>query len=252
MKTPRPLHRLSFICTISSYIVLWMIQPGAFSYAQLRHYHRADSMALAHEILSPGIPIALMIGGVVASQEDVRKPVQQWIPDWLHRQYTWEDYVQHSAYLFWGITLVESGATPRLAARQGLYLLCITAANALVTAGLKTTFHTRRPNGGLYAFPSGHTSHAFATATAFYLLTYPKYPFLRYVSFALASSVAIGRVVHNRHWVGDVLFGAGLGMMIPIVLDHYLFPLRCHSSPSGTNTVSFVAYPNGLGVRFGL
>jgi|GEM_PF-5311498 len=222
MKTPRRRHSLAFRLAIL-YPILFMMGAYTHGYAQ-RMYASfdIDSVIAADDLIAPALPIVLMVGGVTASQEDIRKPVQHWIGQKYITQYTWEDYVQHSAFLLWAITWADDGAPPSRVFRQGLYLISITAANALVTAGLKAAFRTRRPNGGLYAFPSGHTSHAFATATAFYLLTYPQYPILRYASFALASSVAIGRVIHNRHWVGDVLFGAGMGMMIPIVLDRYL------------------------------
>ena len=251
MKTPRP--RLKSPLTTTILYLLFLLGAHPSEYAQQVHTSlNGDTFVPAHELIAPTLPIVLMVGGMVASQEDIRSPVQQWIPAFLSDQYTWEDYVQHSAYLLWGVTWIDAGVSSRRIVKQGLYLFSITAANALVTAGLKAAFRTRRPNGGLYAFPSGHTSHAFATATAFYLLVYPKYPILRYASFALASSVAIGRVIHNRHWVGDVLFGAGLGIILPIALDRYLVPLRYHPTKSSSKALSFFALPNAMGIRYSL
>ena len=59
------------------------------------------------------------------------------------------------------------------------------------------------------AFPSGHTTLAFATAATLGI-TIPKWRVLFYV---LASVVAAERVAENAHYVTDVIAGAGLGTL---------------------------------------
>ncbi|MFN3455622.1 MAG: phosphatase PAP2 family protein [Pseudobdellovibrio sp.] len=75
--------------------------------------------------------------------------------------------------------------------------------------------HRTRPgNRGDYlpfpsSFPSGHTSSAFATATA---LSYAYGWKAGVPAFLLATSIGMARVVDNAHWLSDVTAGAALGI----------------------------------------
>ena len=66
--------------------------------------------------------------------------------------------------------------------------------------------------GGFDAFPSGHTTCAFALAAV--LSTF--YPRWRTVFFVLACLVAAARVVRGSHWVTDVVAGALLGTFVGV------------------------------------
>ena len=59
-------------------------------------------------------------------------------------------------------------------------------------------------------FPSGHVALAFATATAVAML-WPHAKW-RWIGYAIASIVAIERVLENSHWASDVVAGAALGI----------------------------------------
>ena len=59
-------------------------------------------------------------------------------------------------------------------------------------------------------FPSGHVSLAFATAAAVAML-WPHAKW-RWIGYAIASIVAIERVLENSHWASDVVAGAALGV----------------------------------------
>jgi membrane-associated phospholipid phosphatase len=75
--------------------------------------------------------------------------------------------------------------------------------------GLKYTVRRDRPTGECCAFPSGHAASAFATAAVLerhfgYRNSWP--------ALAIASYVATSRLVDDRHYISDVVFGAALGM----------------------------------------
>jgi hypothetical protein len=59
------------------------------------------------------------------------------------------------------------------------------------------------------AYPSGHASSIFATATA---LSYAYGWVAGAPSFALATAISAARVSENAHWLSDVVAGAGLGI----------------------------------------
>ena len=78
-----------------------------------------------------------------------------------------------------------------------------------LTIGLKVAVRRQRPEGSGYAFPSGHTTVSFASATVLqrhlgWRVGGPAY--------ALASYVALSRVQMRRHYLSDVAFGAALGI----------------------------------------
>lgn len=78
-----------------------------------------------------------------------------------------------------------------------------------LTQGVKFAVRRDRPTGECCAFPSGHSSAAFATASVIerhfgYRGAIP--------TFAIASYVAISRMHDNRHYLSDVLFGSALGV----------------------------------------
>lgn len=77
--------------------------------------------------------------------------------------------------------------------------------------GLKYTFRRERPDGSPLAFPSGHTTVSFASATVLQRHFGWK---IGVPSYALASYVAVSRVQMQRHYVSDVAFGAALGIAI--------------------------------------
>jgi membrane-associated phospholipid phosphatase len=71
--------------------------------------------------------------------------------------------------------------------------------------------HAFRPFSGANAFPSGHTTAAFAVATALdYSVEFKGSSTLFY---GLASLTAASRVYDGKHWVSDVVAGAVIGYL---------------------------------------
>lgn len=60
------------------------------------------------------------------------------------------------------------------------------------------------------AFPSGHTTVAFAAATV-YAMEYRDKPWVPILSYSAASLIGLSRLTENKHWATDVLVGAALG-----------------------------------------
>ena len=88
---------------------------------------------------------------------------------------------------------------------------------AIMTATVESMKHTitmRRPIGEeTNSFPSGHTARAFMAATLLNKEFGHLSPWIPVTSYAIASATAVGRLLNLRHWVSDVLVGAGIGVV---------------------------------------
>lgn len=105
--------------------------------------------------------------------------------------------------------------------KDALYLGINFGTNAAFTYGLKNAFNRPRPaisypqlitpyeDVSSLSFPSGHTSEAFSTATAF-SLKYPKW-YVIAPAYFWAGSVSYSRMNLGVHYPSDVLAGALLG-----------------------------------------
>ena len=78
---------------------------------------------------------------------------------------------------------------------------------------MKHNIYEKRPDiSGNNSFPSGHTSFAFMNAHIF-VKEYAKDNVLySSLAYTMATFTACMRVMNQRHWVGDVLAGAGIGL----------------------------------------
>ena len=81
--------------------------------------------------------------------------------------------------------------------------------------GIKYTASELRPDGSTRnSWPSGHTATAFVGATILhkeYGLT--RSPWYSIAGYSLATATGVMRVLNNRHWISDVLSGAGIGIL---------------------------------------
>lgn len=89
------------------------------------------------------------------------------------------------------------------------------AVMALAVNSTKYTVKEMRPdNSSANSFPSGHTATAFVAATVLhkeYGLT--RSPWFSVGGYAVAMGTGFMRVLNNRHWISDVMAGAGIGIL---------------------------------------
>ena len=100
---------------------------------------------------------------------------------------------------------------PRLLASAGLSY----AIMAGLVNGIKYSAKEMRPDGSsANSWPSGHTATSFVGATLLhkeYGLT--RSPWYSVAGYGVATATGVMRVLNNRHWVSDVMSGAGIGIM---------------------------------------
>ncbi len=71
-----------------------------------------------------------------------------------------------------------------------------------------------RPDNSTWnSFPSGHTATAFVGAELLRQKLPANYWYIGAIGYAAAATTAYLRIYHNRHWLGDTLAGAGIGIL---------------------------------------
>jgi len=84
--------------------------------------------------------------------------------------------------------------------------------NFVWTDVVKVAVGRERPNGQDHkSFPSGHTSNAFAMAS----VAHSHYGWkIGVPAYALAGLMGVSRIREDKHWLSDVVAGAGLGFVV--------------------------------------
>ena len=127
---------------------------------------------------------------------------------------------------------------------------------AALVNGIKYTAKEMRPDGSTAnSWPSGHTATSFVGATILhkeYGLT--RSPWFSVAGYGVATATGVMRVLNNRHWVSDVLSGAGIGIMsteLAYALSDVFFKgkgLLRNDLVGDINNPSFFSISMGLGL----
>ena len=89
---------------------------------------------------------------------------------------------------------------------------------------LKHLVKEERPDGSNnLSFPSGHTAAAFSSAQFLFREYKDKNFWLALTGYPIAVFTGIYRTFNDKHWVGDVVAGAGFGIL-STELAYWLFP----------------------------
>lgn len=87
---------------------------------------------------------------------------------------------------------------------------------------LKNTLKIERPDHSEFnSFPSGHSAVAFTASQVLYNEFNQTNKFIAYSGFLFSVSTGSLRVINNRHWIPDVLMGAGIGILVTNLVYHF-------------------------------
>ncbi|TDE11034.1 phosphatase PAP2 family protein [Dyadobacter psychrotolerans] len=163
-------------------------------------------------------PFALILAGFISnghSRESIKNEIAEERKEHIPRFKTkLDDYLQFSPLaVAYGLDAAGVKSNTDFVNRSVILVKGEILAISTVMV-LKKAFHIQRPDGSSYnSFPSGHTTQAFAAATFLSEEYKGTYRWMPYASYTVASSVGILRVANNRHYISDVLVGAGVGFL---------------------------------------
>jgi len=186
----------------------------------LHHYNAARSFI---------IPSSLILYGVLAQNlqplRNLNESVKNRLAAPVVKQTNLDDYLQFvPAVSSHVISLMGVKAKHKLFDR--LMIDGMTAAISISTVYItKKISHETRPDGSDdQSFPSNHVATAFASAELLRQEYGDVSPWYGIGGYAVATATAYLRMYNNQHWFGDVLAGAGIGI-ISAKIATQLFPV---------------------------
>lgn len=129
-------------------------------------------------------------------------------------QHSYDDYTQYLPAALM-LSLKTFGVKSRSTWGQMLVSDALGIAITTISVNaLKYSISRSRPNNSANnSFPSGHTATAFMTATMLHKEYGDSSPWYSIGAYTCASITGITRILNNKHWMGDVLVGAGIGIL---------------------------------------
>ena len=202
--------------TIYWILVFLLLHNTAFNAQQLdslsaenRHYNFKNHQTY--------IPLGLMgsallstIGGKESLKSEIVEERDEHLFGFRNRLDDYAQFLPHVAVY----AMDWAGMKPRTDVQNRSAMMIKGEALTLgLTLLLKKVTNRTRPDGSAYSFPSGHTANAFAGATMLSIEYGERYKWVPYAAYGLASGVGVMRIANNKHYLSDVLFGAGLGIL---------------------------------------
>ena len=164
------------------------------------------------------VPVTLIALGIYATADhkvinryEIREERNEYMPNFRSSV---DNYLMHVPVLaVYGLNMAGVKGKHDFRNRTLLLMKSEMIMAAMVFSVKQFTQVTRPDDSNNYSFPSGHTAQAFATAT-FMSKEYGDQSIWYSVgAYGMATTVGVMRVLNNRHWISDVLAGAGIGIL---------------------------------------
>jgi membrane-associated phospholipid phosphatase len=250
--------RLFFVIVIifgHSCVFAQKIQPYAFKDSIPVYppgcYQKFD----AKKFIFPAVLItygfaALHIEALTDISEEINE--QTWY-DHPHNTTTIDNYLQFApAVAVYALNLAGIKGEHNFLDRSMIYLMSNVIMEGFV-ASIKDWTHIPRPNGeGYQSFPSGHTAEAFVSATFLYEEYKNVSVWYGVGGYLVAGTVGALRIYNDKHWLHDVIAGAGFGIA-STELSYWLYPLLKRTffpRSCGSKIIVPVMENHGAGLAF--
>lgn len=210
----------------------------------------------AKQLIIPAVLIGYGIIGIGNDQlESFNDQIKEEVKENIDEKFTIDDFSQYLPLAsVYGLSAIgvkgKNNFRDKTVIVATSYLIMGIAVNSL-----KRTLKVERPDGsGFNSFPSGHTATAFMGAE----LVYQEYKdvsiWYGISGYLVATGTGAFRLYNNKHWLTDVVAGAGIGIL-SAKAAYWLYPSvnRLLGSKKNTNKkTAFIPYYDGKQVGFGL
>ena len=203
-----------FICFVLNFTIIY---PPVIN-AQIK----TDSLPIANKVVYNKkyvyVPASLILTGIILNgndEESFKKEIAEERSEHFSGFRTQMDnYLQFSPI---AIAYALDAAGVKSATDLKNRTIILLKSEVIMTSvvySVKRLTHQLRPDNSSYnSFPSGHTAQAFAAATFLSEEYKNKIKWVPFVAYGIASTVGILRIANNKHYISDVLVGAGIGIL---------------------------------------
>ena len=171
------------------------------------------------KIIGIALPSAMITYGLISLGDNGIRQIDYNVHNSLEKNNRFwnkqaEDYIQFSpAVAAYTLKFCSVASEHNLLDMTILYGLSNLLAGGIVQGG-KFAVGRERPNGSNnYSFPSGHTETAFVAAEFLHQEYKDRSVWISIGGYGAATFVGVARVYNNKHWVSDVVTGAGIGIL---------------------------------------
>jgi len=163
------------------------------------------------------VPLVLITYGVISQTSEDLKEFDTGIKTEIREKKfhtSVDNYLQYAPGLaVFGLNAAGINGKHNFRDRTFTYLLANVMMGVTVQS-IKAITKVRRPDGfGSNAFPSGHTATAFAGAEFLRQEYKDVSPWYGIAGYTAATATGILRMYNNKHWLRDVVAGAGFGIL---------------------------------------
>ncbi|MFA8436032.1 MAG: phosphatase PAP2 family protein [Marinifilaceae bacterium] len=211
-------------------VIMGMILQNSFAQEKKNLFKKVKADSLKR---SKAIPIAVGAIGLGCALEFSTNTKHWWsnkyslqtklrkaIPNFYT---TCDDYLRYGPLaLALGLNLSGRKSEHKIMGQIARYATAHLLMDAVVGRTKKWTAHIRPDGSGYNSFPSGHTAQAFCAARFLDKEFGRDRPWVRWLGYSMAVTTGACRVLKNKHWVSDVLIGAGVGIL-SVDLTYFVF-----------------------------
>lgn len=215
---------------------------------------KMDKIAASRVYQMTYIGVPLVVGGLIVKSEDdhFRSLRNDYLPTFRKH---YDDYLQYApivAMLGLKIGGVEGRSSwPRMLTSDAFSAIIMAA----VVNSLKASTKVMRPDGSnRHSFPSGHTATAFMAATMMHKEYGGRSPWYSLGAYSVATATGLSRQMNNKHWLSDVMVGAGIGILsteLGYFLADLIFKDKGITNYSCSSNFNRMRRPSFLGVYLG-
>lgn len=182
------------------------------------------------------VPTLFVTYGIIARNNRMVRELDQSTNDEVSEHYKkqipYDNYIQFlPAVSVYGLNLMGVKGERSL---RDVTIVMVTShlLMAATVQTMKSATKIRRPDGSTNnSFPSGHTATAFVGAHILFREYYKKSVWIASSGYVFSTATGVMRVLNKRHWISDVVTGAGIGilsveasyLLLPVI-NKLLFP----------------------------
>ena len=175
------------------------------------------------------VPCTLIGVGVIGLESDWLKyqnrEIREELQENIDRKFTIDDFSQYAPIAaVYGLKLCGIKGIHGYGDMTVILGTACTLMGAAVYT-MKNVTKVERPDGSARnSFPSGHTATAFMGAELLRREYRDVSPWIGVAGYAVAAGTGFFRMYNNRHWLTDVIAGAGIGIL-SVQAAYWLYPV---------------------------